>query len=246
MKPASIRRALRATAIAAGIAMTATMTATTAQAAIITVSDTLSGDSASVQQFDSSLGTLDFVQIQYDLRVNLISYFRNTSTTPGTTTLAPNNLYLNGPGPSLSGGGLPDQYLTAQAFGGDFAIQPALTFGSTTVPRTTTLDFGYDYQITRDSRGITVGSSAYFAFDKNLFVGPGTFDFDFETTLDSPLTYTGFQPYLSAGPPWVSGTMTVTYNYTEAVVAEIPAPAALPVFAAGLAAFGLVRRRARG
>ena len=117
-------------------------------------------------------------------------------------------------------------------------------FGSTILTATTTLDFGYDYQITRDSRGISLGSSTFLDFDKNLFVGPGTFDFGFDAVLDAPMTYTGFQPFLGAGSPFVTGTMTVTYDYTEAV-AEIPAPAALPLLAAGLAAFGLFRRRHR-
>jgi len=240
-----IRRAIRATAFVGALAAGLATASTTAQALSITFSDTLSSNSASVQKFDPSLGTLNFLRIGYDLRVNLSSFFRNASATPGTTTLAPNSLRLEGPGPSLGSSGLPDQLLAGQSIGGDFTIQPALVFGSTTITTTTVLDFGYDYQITRDSRGISLGSLTFLDFDKNLFVGPGTFDFGFDASLDSPLTFTGFQPFLGAGSPFVTGTMTVTYDYTEAV-AEIPTPAALPLLAAGLAAFGLMRRRTKG
>tara|TARA_R110002110_G_scaffold118758_2_gene292893 strand:+ start:400 stop:1254 length:855 start_codon:yes stop_codon:yes gene_type:complete len=243
-----IRRAARALTVAGAIATGLTMTATTARAGSITFSDILSPSSttvstASIQKFDTALGTLDKVQIQYDLNVNVSALFRNHSFTPQTTTLASNLLRLNGNNRDIFDTSLPFGEIASQALGEDIPIPGAFAIPNSTVviPGSAQPVFGFDYMSTFDSDGLdTIGT--FFSFDTSLFEGTGDFDFDFTATLDSPLTFIGFQPFLTSSQPNLSGTVTVTYEFTEAV-AEIPAPAALPALATGLAAFGLLRRR---
>lgn len=241
-----IRRALRGTVLAGTLATGLAITA--AQAGTITVSDTLSGSApnvstANIQKFDTALGTLNKVQIQYDLSVNLTALFVNSSTTPGTATLANNLLRLNGNNRDIFDTSLPFGEITSQALGGDIAIPAAFSPPTSTVVISGVAQpsFGFDYNSTFDSDGLGITAGTFFSFGTGLFEGSGTFDFDFTATLDAPLTFTGFQPFLAPNPPSVSGTVTVTYDYSEAVVA-VPAPAGLPLLAAGLAVFGLLRR----
>lgn len=245
------RRALAATALAGMLVIAGTMTATTAQAGSITFSDALSPTSstvstASIQKFDTALGTLDKVRIQYDLSVNVSALFRNTDMTPATATLVNNRLTLNGRNRDIFDTSLPFSEITSQALGEDIPIPAAFAIPNSSVvfPGSAQPVFGFDYMSTFDSDGLgTIGT--FFSFDTGLFEGPGDFDFDFTAALDAPLTFTGFQPFLTSSLPNLSGTVTVTYEFSEAVVAEIPVPAALPVLAAGLAALGLLRRRMR-
>lgn len=246
-----IRRAARALTVAGAIATGLTMTATTARAGSITFSDALSATSttvstASIQKFDTALGTLDKVQIQYDLSVNVSALFRNPDFTPATATLVNNRLTLNGRNRDIFDTSLPFQQINTQVLGEDIPIPAAFAVPGSTVVFAGTAQpvFGFDYDSTFDSDGLgTIGT--FFSFDTSLFEGSGDFDFDFTATLDAPLTFTGFQPFLTSSLPNLTGTVTVTYEFTEAV-AQIPAPAALPVLAASLAAFGLLRRRTRG
>lgn len=248
IKHVSIKRTARAAAIAGAIATGLTMTATTAGAGSITFSDTLSAGSASIQKFDTALGTLDKVRIRYDINVSVSALFLNPSFTPGTATLLSNRLRLNGRDRDIFDSSLPFKQITSQALGEDIPIPAAFAIpGSTTViPGTARPVFGIDYDATFDSDGLGINPGTFFSFDTGLFEGTDDFDFDFTATLDSPLTFTGFQPFLPSSQPILSGTVTVTYEFTE-TVAQVPTPAALPVLAAGLAAFGLLRRRkARG
>lgn len=232
-----IRGALRTFALAGLLATTGTA----AQAVSITVSDVISGGTASVQKFDTGLGTLNTVQIQYDISVGLSALFLNSSTTAGSVTVGNNLLRLNGRNWDIFDTSLPFGEMSSQPIGGDFPIAAAFTLpGGTVISQGTNVDLGFDYNQTIDSDGF--GSSGFFSFNTNLFAGTGNFDFNFTAALDESLTFSGFQPFISP-PPSVTGSVTVTYDYTEAVVAEIPAPAALPLLATGLAAFGLLARR---
>lgn len=213
-----------------------------AQAASFSVSDVISSDgSTSVQKFDPTLGVLNAVQIDYDVNVSLLLRFVNRDSVSKTAMLRENTLRLIGRGVSSTDNGLPRLTLQSKDFGGNLRISAANSSPFGPVPRTTEIELGFDFDDTINSEGTPPPG---LAFDKNLFVGSDTFDFDFDGQLESSLAISGFGP--TAIPNViVSGSMTVTYDFTEAGVGVVPAPAALPLLATGLAAFGLLARRRR-
>lgn len=242
MKVNLIRKGTLVLALAGGIAGATTTT----QAAQVTFTGNLtsnqSGPTASVQKFDTSLGSLNFVSIFYDLAVDLDVTYRNGSLSPQTATIGDNFLSLSGLRDQITGG-LRNSSFGGQQIGGDFEIAGARQFGSITLPTFRTIALGFDFQRRMNSRGRSFGSSTFFAFDKNQFAGDGFFDFDFAATLNSPLTFSGLQPLLFFNDdPIVTGTVSVTYDFEEAV-APVPVPASLPLLAAGLLGFGILAKR---
>ncbi|MDT0594799.1 choice-of-anchor E domain-containing protein [Glaciecola petra] len=199
-----------------GSLLTATFTA---HSSVIRVSSDILGNTASIQKFDSKLGTLNFVRILYDVNVGVSSLFRNSNVSAITTTVNNNRLTLNGLGPDIFGRTpLQNISLASENIEGDIEIAGAIVLPSgQSFTRFESVQFDIQYTTTYDSRGIT--SRGFFGFSTNQFIGDDLFDFDFSASLDSPLTFTGYQPYLSlSSVPSISGFVEVAYDYTPLVV----------------------------
>jgi len=107
--------------------------ATVANAATVTFTGDLIGSgntrTASVQKFDTSLGSLNFVKIAYDITSTLRIRYENSSFSTATATVDPNTLLIRGHRPN----GFfftEDQSLANAEFGGDFTIAAARQIGS--------------------------------------------------------------------------------------------------------------------
>lgn len=242
------RKTLTATlgiAVALGLAVSAF---SPVRAASITINETLASVSSSafafVPRFDTSLGTLNFVQITYDVDISVDINFENSSALSQTMTVEPNVLRLFGHDP-VSGG---NAELAFQDIGQDLTIGPAQVFDVGVVfPRRESLEVGFTYSETFDSRGVTVGSSTENDFSTGAFAGFGNFEFFFNAALDNPLTIIGLQP-TSIESPFVSGFVSVTYDFNDGTeeeeeVSTVPVPAALPLMIVALGAFGVMAGR---
>jgi len=224
----------------------------TAQAATVTFSSKLvrtgSNGTASVQKFDTSLGTLNFVTIDYDLSAVFDLRFVNLSGNARTATVGENMIQLRGHDPSvklLGSAPTEDRLLQFQFIGGEFEIPPSPF---------KLVSLGFVFEDSYDSRGTggLNGFGATGSFNKNRYAGSGNFDFNFSAALALPLELSGLSNnffVLGGGSePVPFGKVTVTYDFTEAVVtppSTVPVPAALPLLAVALGAIGLAARRKR-
>lgn len=217
------------------------------QAASITFEEKLASFSSNavawIPKFNPTLGTLNFVQITYDIDVSVGINF-DRSSEPQTATIEPNVLRLFGPAPVLGG----NAQLAFQDFGQELTIQPGEDFGGGFIfPFDETIERGFAYTETFDSRGTTVGSSTQNDFGTGVYTGSfGVVEFLFNAALDDPLTIIGPQPNLSVFP-FVSGFVHVTYDYNDGTeeeeVSTVPVPAALPLMISALGTIGFMARR---
>lgn len=243
MKSATLSKAL---GFAAGIGL-AMAACSQAQGASITyetqLTTTSANSSGTLPKFDLSFGTLNFVQISYDLKTQLIINFENGTSSAKTSTIESNIFRLVGHHPVLGD----NTELSFQQIGQDVTVPrgttalPGLIFATTKA-----VDVGFSHLDSFDSRGVTVGSSTVQDFDKSTYVGSGNFQFIFNALLDDPLEFSGLQPK-SISYTRVEGELSITYDYNDgtggAGVSTVPIPAALPLMTAALAAFGLFVRR---
>ena len=211
-----------------------------AQAAMISFTSDLVGPissrTASVQKFDTSLGSLNFVRISYDLTSKLSVYYENNSFDIATATIGDNLLQILGHNPTSRFSSTENQFLAATEISGDFQVAAARSFAGITLPGRRTVEFETTARRSFDSRGIRIGSITINNFNKNIYSGSGNFNFNFSSSTQSPLLFSGLQPSLIFTQlPSLGGNVTVSYDFTEAVV---PIPASLPLFAAGLAWLG--------
>ncbi len=185
-----------------------------------------------LQQFDSTLGTLQ--QVDLTLTGNLTS---TLATNPGganpydvvwSKNPAPAGLYP--PGDPNSTWGFRFLIADGSSLGLDIGNQVVSSgfianASGLTGPRSFT--FAID-----DSRSYSLTSNL------GAFAGPGLFAFIANANTYDTVGVSGSTPY-SLGSA-LTGNLTATYTYAPA---QVPVPAALPLLVSGLGMFGLMKRR---
>jgi len=220
-----------------------------AQAATLTVTGDLVGSqtnkTASIQKFDTSLGTLNFVRILYDLSATARLSLENPLFTAQLATIEENSIEVRGHEPDDFFGNTENQLLRSQDFGQDVLVPAARTFANVVILGRQNVGIDLSFVDAYDSRGRTFSNITIGQFDKNTYVGPGNFDFVFNAAFLNPVVFTGAnRAIISDRVPTLTGTVSVTYDFTEAVT-TVPVPAAMPLLAVALGALGLAARRKR-
>lgn len=187
-------------------------------------------ETASVNRFDSSLGTLNSVTVAWALNGEVeLGVFPNG---PG---------FLGGSG-TVSGG-------STLSFSMDLATSTAV-LGSDTVSGSHTGSIaGPPGAGSSDNIGLNFGQSGNTVFtafaDLALFTGLTAFDFDVLLTMDditAAVADPGPDFGMQVGAPQAGLDVTVTYTYTEAV-SSVAEPGPLAVLGLGLAGLGYMRRK---
>lgn len=174
----------------------------------------------SLQQFDTSLGTLNSINIQFDVLVS--GDFTVTNGNPthdGTLTgLLQSTFTLDGPG----------------GLGTLSTLNPSASLGSHNVAAGTTYSFSVLGVSASDSYAVSLA-------DFGLFVGGGTVDFSsFFTSFTSPVA--NFTPITFLQDLFGQAEVTITYDYNSS---EVPEPATFAIAGVGLAVIAIKARRRR-
>lgn len=205
---------------------------------------------AALPLFDSTLGTLQQVDLRYNFDLTLDVNISNRTLAPVTVDLGPTSLVIEGP-----------RFFDRFAFNNLLASTPVdqtvdvaagtrRTFGSITLtlPGRGAAAIGIDSAFTRTSRPLQI-RNIVLRPQGNVapFVGTGDMLLDFAAMTRLPLVLPNSGSVLSGISSstrfTLDGSVDVTYDYIAAAVVAVPEPA-LPLFLGiGLVALGLVRKR---
>lgn len=224
-----LRSLLLSTALVAGVGTAASAATISDTATLGALATNFSGETASVDQFDSSLGTLNSVTIELFGNVSGTFQYESQDGSPATVNM---NLSAE---VGLSTAGL-----------GEFLV--ALPTLSQTF-NTTAFDGSIDFAGTSGGTVTGLNSSddettTLLGGDMSEFIGLGTIDLFVSGVGLSSASGPGnlFQGFSTLA----GASVTVTYDYTEATTpppSPVPLPAGMPLMLVGLAALGIAKRR---
>ena len=198
----------------ASVTPAATITYSASDSTAVTP-DTFSFD---LQQFDTSLGTLNSITIQFDVLVSGEFSVQNGNPTNGGTltgTLT-SDFSLVGPG----------------GLGTLGTLSPSTSLGSHVIAPASTYLFSVLGTSASDSYAVSLA-------DFGLFVGGGTVNFTSAfSSFTSPVA--NFTPIVFLQDLFGQANVSITYDYSAS---DVPEPATFAIAGVGLAVIAIARRR---